>query len=209
MSLEKLLHSIDREAQAEAEKIISRAHHEAQQIRQQADNQSMVDAEQLEQASVRRCRKEAEQRLSQSRLQARNQILKVRQELVDAVFDQALGALRTMDDDLYRAWMKRQIVPLYHAEEETIVVSVKDRDRLTPDWLHEVNQALAAEGRACRLRLTYTTDDLDGGFILRHPNYDVDMSFSALLNDLKTQKRAEVAATLFEAEHADVLDHGF
>ena len=114
-----------------------------------------------------------------------------------------------MEDDLYLAWMKRQILRLYQSDEETVVVSAKDRDRLTAAWRQEVNQAFEQEGRACRLKLAYTTDDLDGGFILRHPQYDVDMRFGALLEVLKTQRRAEVAAALFEADHADVLDHGF
>ena len=209
MSLQKLIHSIEREAQAEAEQILNQAQGEAQQIRQQANDQAQAEAKQLEQVHVKRCRKEAEQHLSQARLQARNRILNVRQELVDAVFNQALCVLRTMNGDQYRAWMKRQILRLYQSDEETVDVSATDRKRLTTDWLKEINQALEDEGRTYRVRLEYTADGLDGGFLLRHPQYDVDMSFSALLEELKTQKRAEVAAALFEADHADVLDHGF
>lgn len=209
MSLDKLIASIAHEAQAEAESIVSRAKDEAQRIRRETRDQALAEAAQRKQASVDRCRRETGQRLSQARLQARNRVLEVRQALVEAAFDEALNFLRAMDDDAYRAWMKDRILRLYQSDEETVVVSEKDRGRLTASWLHAINAALEAREPGRYLRLEYVADGLDGGFLLRHPRYEVDMSFSALLDSLKPQLRAEIAAALFDVAYADVHDHAF
>ena len=207
MSLEKLIASIDGEAGAEAERILGRARAEAEQIRQQAGTQAQAEAEKLKKAHLAHCQKEAAQRLSQTRLQARNRTLEVRQELVDAAFARAHNGLRAMDDDAYRAWMKRQILRLYQSADETLVVSATDRERLTESWVQAVNEALAQAGLDAPARFAFTADGLDGGFLLKHPKYEVDMSFRALLEALKTQIRAAVATALFETDHADVLDY--
>ncbi len=207
MSLQKLIASIDGEAGAEADRILGGAREEAEQIQQQAGAQAQAEAEKLKKAQLEHCQKEAAQRLSQARLQARNRILEVRQELVDDAFARAHAVLCTMDDDAYRTWMKRQILNLYQSTDETLVVSAKDRERLTEPWVQEINEALAHEGKEGPVTFEFTAGHIDGGFLLKHPKYEVDMSFRALLEALKTQIRAEVAAALFEADHADVLDY--
>ncbi len=207
MSLQKLIASIDGEAGAEADRIVGRAQEEAEQIRQQAGAQAQAEAGKLKKAHLEHCQKEAAQRLSQARLQARNRILEIRQELVDDAFAQAHAALCTMDDDAYRAWMKRQILSLYQSADETLVVPAKDRERLAEGWVQEVNEALIEKGLDGPAQFEFTAAHIDGGFLLKHPKYEVDMSFRALLEGLKTQIRAEVATALFEADHADVLDY--
>lgn len=209
MSLDTLIASIAREAQAEAERIGQQARDEAARIRQEACDRAQAEAAQRRQARVDACRKETQQQLSQARLQARNRVLEVRQELVEAVFAEALDTLRTMDDEAYRAWMKRRLLDLYRSDEETVVVSENDRGRLTDGWRDEVNAALARAGHPHAVRIEYAPDGPDGGFLLRHPRYEVDVSFGALLDALKKQLRAEIAAALFDVEYADVLDHGF
>lgn len=207
MSLETLIGSITQEAQAEADRIVQRAEDEARRIREAARSDAQAETERLLKAEEDRCRKEADQGLSQARLGARNRILEVRQELVDAVFDRALQTLRAMDDDDYRDWMKRRILALYQTGDETVVVSEADHERLDAGWQDAVEQALRKQGTPHALRIEYAAEDFGGGFLLRHPAYEVDARFSAVVESIQSELRAELAAVLFQEAHAAVLDH--
>jgi V/A-type H+-transporting ATPase subunit E len=196
MSLEKLLESIEHEARAEAAGIVGRARQEAAQLVAQAEAEARAEADAWGQARLAEGRQRAAQHVAQARLEARSRLLRVQQELVDAVFDEALATLRRMDDDAYRAWMRQRVLATCSADEETVVVSEGDRDRLSPAWQADVAGALGQQGLA-HVAFRFTGDDLGGGFVVQHPRYEIDVRFASLLHALRAQKRAEVAAVLF------------
>ena len=197
MSLDRLIEGIGREAAAEAERILAQARQEAARLVEEAERRAAAEAAAWEQAEVERCRREAAQRVAQARLEARSLLLHVRHEQVDAVFTSALAALRAMDDDAYRAWMRRRVLEACTADDEAVVVAAHDRARLTPAWQAETEQALRARRGIESLRLCFDGEAVGGGFVLRHPRYEIDARFAALLHALGDEKRTEVAALLF------------
>lgn len=198
MSLQQLIDGIEREVLEEVARIIASADEESGRIREAAAAEAEGAARRETEAAIAHCRSDAAQRLSQARLAARNRLLEVEQALIDDAFDEAMERLRSMDDGAYRAWLTRRVLATLQSPEEYLVMQAADRARLGPSWQGEVEAALREQHGPENLKIEFTEDDLGGGFIVRHPRYDIDVTFRKILESLRNERLTEVARILFE-----------
>lgn len=197
MPLEKLLSAIQEEARAEAQNIREQAQAEAQSIIEDTTARTRLETDNLKQERIRACRKRVEQQISQARLSARRQTLEVQQELVDNVFASALLLASELDDEHYRDWVRKKILEICRADDETVVFSERDRKRLPPEWLAETSELLQKEGYPGPFRFTFQEADTSGGFLVRSPKYEIRVTFEELLEGLRESMRARIADILF------------
>jgi V/A-type H+-transporting ATPase subunit E len=202
MSLQKLLQGIESEAQVETERLLHQARSEAGRIVQEAQKNAQLESRQWIDHKITASQKEAAQKISQARLESHKRVLSAQKAVIDLVFDQALQRLRNLDHDLYREWLKKQIVNASETGEETIKVNQQDKDRLSNGWLGEVNELLQQKGLAGKLQLEFEDTGFSGGFILQHPQYEVVVSFNEILNSLKEAMQSQIAQLLV-GEQAD------
>jgi vacuolar-type H+-ATPase subunit E/Vma4 len=198
MSLQKLIESIQNEAQEEANRIIAHGEAEAARILDGARVETAAAVERQTAVEVDRCRRVAMQSISMARLAARNRWLDVEHEQIDLVMDEVLNRLNSLDDATYLQWMKQAILDVVRSEDERIVMGSQDRARLPEAWRREVEEALQERKGPAHLEIEFTDEAIGRGFILRHPSYDIDMTFAEIVKALGTERRADIAQILFK-----------
>ncbi len=198
MSLDKLIHSILDEAKDEADQIVTETEAEVKRLLEEAGAETEILARKAFDTGTGRGRREASQRTSQARLAARNRLLEAEQGQIDLVMDLLRERLDALDDDAYQSWMTSSIVDSLSSQDERIVIRASDRERLPDSWKTRVETELAERGIDVPLHIDWSEEVDSPGYVLRHPNYDVEMTFDELLRVIETDRRADVARLLFE-----------
>lgn len=197
MSLQKLIESIQHDAQEEADRIVARGEAEAAHILDAARVVTNAAAERQTAVEVARCRSVASQSISQARLAARNRLLHIEQEQIDLVMDEVLNRLDLIEDETYLEWMKQAILDVVRSEDDRVVVRSQDRERLSDAWRLELEEALQERQGLKSIEIEFTDEAIGGGFILRHPSYDIDMTYLETVKSLWNERRADIAQILF------------
>lgn len=197
MPLEDILERIGERASSLKEEILASARAEAESRIQVARE----EAARLEADILREAEAEAEQiksiAASRSDMEKKQRILGVKQELISQVFDEAVKRLADLPGDEYRALLI-DLIGRKAAGSEELILSKDDEPRLGADFGHAVNQALVAQGKAGKLKISYTPDSLGGGFILRKGSVADNVTFPAILNLIREDLEIELAKVLFE-----------
>jgi V/A-type H+-transporting ATPase subunit E len=194
---EKLKEKIISEAAGWADRELAEAGLRAGEIvaaaRKQADDKNKSILEQaLVQAGERRRRA-----ATIAELDARKEILRAKEELIEDTFRQALERLRLLKGAAAREVLMPMLLAAVKSGREEIIVSAGDRELFTPEFVAAVNKALAERGSQGGLILSGETREMRGGFILRSGEVEINSSFDTILRMQRDQLEPEVAAALF------------
>jgi V/A-type H+-transporting ATPase subunit E len=187
------------DVQKEAEAIILAAEKEAKQTikiaKEQADkNYSSI----IDQASAK---SEAEKRkiASITEVEIRNQLLRTKEELVDAAFERASAKIKDFvkTEDYHRYMLKliESIAKNMDQKDLEIIVNHEDRAWLTQDILNSLSKKVRGE-----LKLSNRNEDYVGGFKIQTLDGKItyDSTLDNRLKELKPTLRVEVAKAMFE-----------
>ncbi|MBS3887013.1 MAG: V-type ATP synthase subunit E [Dethiobacter sp.] len=130
-------------------------------------------------------------------LDARKAILAAKGKMIEETFKQALNRLSLLDQKAYQEILFSMLLAAAQSGAEEVVVSQSDRGRFTPEFLARVNQALTQQGKKGNLTLSAETSEMQGGFILRSGDVEINNSFDSILGIQRDQLEPEVAAILF------------
>ncbi len=197
MPLESLLKGIEKEAQQKADEILSDARKEADEIIEKAKKESKEQAELLIKNEQTISEREAMKKVSQARLEARKEILRHKQNILDSVFNEAHQELKELKDERYLNWMGKTIVESCEDGKEEIELSAKDEKLLPNGWLNSINGTLEKKGLKGNLMLKAVDLDFNGGFVMKNSKYEIVFTFNEILNSIKESKKAEVIKMLF------------
>ena len=194
---DKLKEKILAEAGSQAEEVLEEARKKAAAIiakgeKEAADKKESV----LEQA---RAMGEERRRRAQTiaGLDARKAILAAKEELIEGTFRPALDRLQGLDQKQYEDMIYPMLLAASQTGTEEIIVSAADTARFTPEFLGRVNQGLKEQGKQGNLSLADETREMQGGFILRAGDVEINNSFDSILRMQRDQLEPEVAAILF------------
>jgi len=98
MSLDTVVADIRDEARARAEEIVSEAEEEAEQIRSEAEEDAADIREEREQAVEREIAQEREQQLSSAKLQAKQERLEARRDVLEDVRERVEAEIADLED---------------------------------------------------------------------------------------------------------------
>jgi len=202
MALDKLIQSIESEAQREAERILQEAKAQAEHIRQDARKQAQAEAEKRRAARVQQCRQESDQAIAQATLEARNRLLDTRQEWIDKVFAAALQALQGLEPERSRQWLENKLLQVCTRGDEQVLLPEPAKAMVSKDWLQQLNRKLKDKGLAGKLTVKFEKTPFTGGFILKSQQFDVVVTFEELLRQLREQAQAEIHDALFREDDA-------
>ncbi len=222
--LERITDKILAEARAEADRITAAAEAEAEKIRcdyaarADAIRASLSDAAQREGNDlIARAKAEATNR-------KRDRMLAVRSRMVDESFEIAERSLRTMETEKYTELLTGLLAAALLEEAETeeagraldgeavelptryeVLLSSRDRDAIGEELIRRATQRLSTKvdaERLSRLALSEETAAINGGFILRAGDVELNCSFALLFAELRERLEGEVTRALFPAEKA-------
>ena len=194
---DRIVAHIQSEAEAEVTSLLTEAEARASAV--EADYAAKAKA--AEEELMRAGRDAAEQRVQReertARLEARKQVLGLKQELVSAAYDKAKEAILGLDADKYVAFLAGQACAAALTGKEEIILSDADRSRYGEKIAAAANAALTQRGLPGELKLSDETKPVSGGLVLRRGSIEVNCTLDKLLEMSRGSLDAEVASVLF------------
>jgi V/A-type H+-transporting ATPase subunit E len=194
---DRIVSHIQAEAQAEREAALAQAKAAAEGIAADFAKKAAAEAEEL----LRVGKEAAEQRVARqertNRLEARKDILGLKQAMVSAAYDKARQAVLALDEDKYVAFLAAQAGAAALTGSEEVVLSKADRERLGARIVEAANAAAARRGLPGAMKLSDADLSADGGLVLRRGSIEVNCTLDKLLEMSHSALDAEVASVLF------------
>lgn len=189
--LRERVKQIREEAKKKAKSIVDEAKDNAKQIKKESKEKAELEAE----AKKKRI-------LALARLEARKSILAARHDMMEEAFVEAVNRLSGLDDGEYRAIIKEMFLSADMPEGNVeVILSPKDKKRISHDFLKDVQKELARKGKKVELTLSDDAREISGGFVLRKGRVEFNNSFEAVIKMQRDVMESEVARILF-GEHA-------
>lgn len=196
--VDKLKAKILEEAHLAAQDNLEKARKEASEIMQSARN----EADRRQKEIIDKAHRDAEDRKKRikaySELEARKKRLEAKQEMVEAAFGKAIERLNSLPLDEYRNILASMISDLVKSGDEEIILSEKDKKALGADLEKDVNQRLAMKGIRGSVKVSHKSGNINGGFILKSGDVEVNSSFDTIVRMQRNQLEAEVVKVLFQ-----------
>jgi len=146
--------------------------------------------------------KAAEQRLERLRgmaeMEAKKQLLALRQEMVAMAFDLAVKRLSTLPEDEYVELLAGFAKKGARSGTEQIILSPADRTRYGKKICARANALLEETGGRGGLTLSESTRGMQGGLILTDGSVDINYSLETLVSLHRNALMERVSGILFE-----------
>ena len=187
------------DARKEASQGLREAHDRVEKMRR--ENEETI-AQKREQA-LAKAREDAielrDRMLRMAELDQRKEYLGMKRQVMDDAFDQALSQMRGMQVDQARRFLSDLLADAAQGDEE-LIISKADEGVFAPEFLQKINARLAEMGKASSLKLSEERRELGGGVILRRGGMEVNLTYAAVLGEIRPSLEAEVAAMLFDGQ---------
>ena len=194
MSLDSVTEDITEKARARAEEIRSEGESEAEEITAEAEEEAEEIRRERERDVERQIDQERDQRLSSANLEAKQQRLATRRQLLQQVRGDVEDALVDLDEDT-REELTRELLDAAATEFEesdTVEVSGRADDEALIESILEDYEGFSYGGE---------TDCL-GGVVVEsdESRVRVDNTFDSVLEDVWQESLREISADLFEEQ---------
>jgi V/A-type H+-transporting ATPase subunit E len=193
MSLAQITEKIERDARAEADKVIVAAREREDEVRREAE----TEIKKIVEAANTRFEKERPEIFKRREIVARLDVSKlqlgVRRRLIQDVFDSGLEQLKKLNKDEYLAFCGRLLKEASEGGDEVLDLSQNEK-YLGPEWVEEFNAKNGA-----KVTISPNRQDFSGGFILNRGRVSVNCSWEMLMRVAQEKLEAEVVKRLFPA----------
>lgn len=171
------------EAEKEKNKILSKKQEEA----------SIAEKIALEKAK-REAVSRKERIISSAQLQARNEKLQAKQEIISEVFTTSIETLCNISENEFKEFIKTSILNSDIVGNQKLILNNSGKKIVDEILLAEINKELGSEAS---ITLSEETRNFKGGFILEKEGIEINNTFEALVNSLRDDLSQEVAEVLF------------
>ncbi|HDS58938.1 MAG TPA: hypothetical protein ENN54_01395 [Thermoplasmatales archaeon] len=187
MSLEKLVQHIERDAEQEASRIIAEAKQQADDIIRKAKEQAKKDAQEIASQGEKNARRTREKRLAAARRAAREQHMRVKEEVMQECLQRAREMLSAVKGKEYEKAVRAAIEEGQKVFSDCVVRVSREADRKIADRLG--------------VEVAGTVDGL-GGVIVQSADgsRQIDRTFDALMERKMGDLRIMMAEQLFPEE---------
>lgn len=187
------------DARKEASQGLREAHDRVEKMRRE-NEETMAQKREQALAKAREDAIELRDRmLRMAELDQRKEYLGMKRQVMDDAFDQALSQMRGMQVDQARRFLSDLLADAAQGDEE-LIISKADEGVFDPEFLQKINARLAEMGKASSLKLSEERRELGGGVILRRGGMEVNLTYAAVLGEIRPSLEAEVAAMLFDGQ---------
>ena len=195
--IEKITARIAADAASEIGAVRAESERRCSEIRAEYDKKAQETYEGI----LRSGMKDAEQFASRiertAQLDAKKEILGLRQEMVSEAFRLAEQKLAGMPEEEYLAFLTRLALEAVSTGTEELVMNEAQRDTLGEKLAAAVNAARKEAGKNGEVTVAQDTREITGGFILRQEKVEVNCTLDLMLELIRNEVAAEVARVLF------------
>lgn len=193
--IEKITERIIQNAEQEIAEITREAQLKAEEITARYDEAARKESREI----VSRGQAAAEERMerleSVAMLDTRKLELSAKQEMLNRAFNAALDRIRNLPENEYTALLAKLAAKASRSGQEEILLSKEDKARAGEIILREANGLIPGGGN---LTLAEDFRPIQGGFMLRDEDIEINCTFESLIRRLKSEMAAELAGILFD-----------
>ncbi len=194
---EKILEKIIEDANVKALAIEEQANQEAASIMDQASNEAELKKAELLKKAEADGAESYKRLIAVADLEGRKELLRAKQDMIDAAFSGALEKVCGLPDPEYQKLLESLIVGVVDKDGGEVLLSEKDAKRIDSQFISNINQRLGASGKAGTVKLSEQSIKTTGGFILKIGAMEINSTFEILFGMLRTELENEVVRMLF------------
>ena len=189
---ENIIAHIKADAQAKADGIIAEAEKQCAQIKADYENRANDAYAEKIRKGVKDREDITESRERIAHMEAKKELLSLKQEMVSAGFEKAREMILNLPEEKYLEFLTNITVKSSSAGDEQLILNAADREKFGAALLERANEALNG-----KLTLSETVGDFDGGVVLKRGAVEVNSTLSLLVELARNGMAAELAAVLF------------
>lgn len=198
MGIDELEDRILRDARAEAKEIMDRAAAKRDEILKMADAEADAAYRRRYSALKLEAEEEKKQKVTMEALESRKAVLQEKRALLDSVFSAARDELLALPADRYRDLLVKMIVAASTDGEGEVLLSGADREKIGEELVAGASRGLENAGKAPRLYLSEETRDINGGFVLRSGDIEIDGSLATEIESRREELEEDLVGMLFD-----------
>ena len=198
--IDRIKEQIIENARADAERIIAEAEDKAHALKEKkAEEAEIIKRRFLEESSLK-AQERKRRMLTAANLEMKKDVLAVKQEMIDRVFEETLNVIEQMPVAEYRGVIADMLIDAVVSGDETVIFSERDQDRLDAGFLAGVNIKLKEQGKKGELKLAPERGHFRSGFVLVSGGLELNNTFESIIRMRRNELEAEIAEILFGEE---------
>ena len=195
MKGDQVIEKILSQAREEAESILADARKKVQEQKAELD----VQLEAYKEESRRLAEQEEQDKLSRvlasARMEMKKRTLAAKRALLDELFEKVRQRINSLPDGEYQEMMSKWMHRAVETGDEEVIVG-KNEKRIGHELIKQINKKLGP-GFKGNLRLSDRRADIDGGFILRRGQVQINVSTDVMVNLAREKLEPELAREFF------------
>ncbi len=192
MAVDDILRKIEADAEEEARATLERARSEAEAIAAEARERVEAQRKKLEAASRQRADEERNRIVTLAKLEARREVLREKQRLIDRVFEETRERIVKMGRDEYQRLMETFFAHVSEPGKCEVILDPAE-DRIDQAFLDRMSKSVDG----CELKLSDERRPMGGGFILKSGRTETNCTLDTILSDARERLETDVAEVLF------------
>ena len=193
---EKIIAHIQADAQAQVDAILAQAEQQCAGIRADYEEQAKKAYTDKIRTGTKLSQEKLDSQLRLSQMEARKELLGVKQEMVAKSFDKAAAMLAELEGDGYVKLLSRLAAKAAVTGDECVLLNARDKAK-GAEIVSAANALLAAEGKNAALSLDEGEGSFAGGLILRRGSIEVNCTVELLVELCRGEMSAKLAGVLF------------
>lgn len=194
MSLEKIRQKILEEAEGEAGRIIKEAEERAAAVRQEAEKIAKARFEEEIENEKKTLALEEERIISEYRATTSAEVLRLKNQLIDEVFDRAIERILKLEDKKYLEIIAHYLSKNLCPGVDTLIISQRDQQKISRQWIETMLKKMQKNDLKIKI---VTSPEIEGGFILRGEKAEIDCSLRQIIADKKEELTPAISRVLF------------
>jgi len=197
MAIKDIKEKIISDAKIEANKIIDEANNKAKEIREKGVKEARDIRSKILNKTNQEILLKKGKIITEANLEAKKNILFTKQTIIEETFNRALENIMKLDDKNYRDFIKKIILDNIEKGDETIFISPLDKDRISKNFIKEINCELEVKGRKSNLKLSPSYMQIKGGVVIGSNNIRKNSSLELIFKKVREELEIKISQYLF------------
>ncbi len=195
-NLDLIIEKIINDATLEANTVIAEAEKKAQAVEYEGRRTVKEKSDSLLLKASQNCEERIAKAESSAHMAERNAVLSAKLEILDSVFSKAEEALCALERSKYIALMLRFLEESLEKSDGVLLLNRKDRDSVGDDFLKRANE-ISARLEKGTLSLSPDSADIDGGFILKYGDIEINCSTASMIASFRSKEEKKIYDKIF------------
>ena len=196
--INKIIARIESEARSEADGISADARLQCEEIKKKYDRAAKDEYLKLVRAGEKACELQVQRMNKTAAMEAKKNVLALKQEMVSQSFDTAKELIRAFPPDRYVGFLAGMVAKAAVTGSEEIILNESDRKQFGEETVRKANGLLAEKGLSGKLVLSNIIKPIFGGVIVKSGDIEVNCSIEVLIELCKNDLAPQVAEIIFE-----------